>query len=289
MNTKRKSCFYSIDFEDFSYDFKRNYLSDSNAVIREEELWKSYEIIKNFCLKSLNDSKITFFVTGIIAEKCPQLVAEISNDGHEVACHYYQHDYVINDDLKIFEKNLRKAIEKIEEATNEYVNGFRAPYFSIPSDQYSYFKIIEKYLKYDSSLCFSKKSELDDFYKKSGIKSLKLFPLSKYGFGILYPKLKTGGTYLKMYPISILLTVLNKNFDSEFLPSIYVHPYEIVTDESFTVKMEEMHGISAIKKIILSIRQMQWNRFGNKSVMRKLNQISSTFKSAGSYQDFLDM
>ena len=47
MKTK---CFLSIDFEDFSHDFKRDRRIDIDGPLREEALWKAYEAIEAFCL-----------------------------------------------------------------------------------------------------------------------------------------------------------------------------------------------------------------------------------------------
>ena len=53
--------------------------------------------IKQYSSKNkLNNSKFTFFCTGILAQKYPDIIKQISNDGHEIACHYYHHDNLSN-------------------------------------------------------------------------------------------------------------------------------------------------------------------------------------------------
>ena len=68
INTNKSDKIYlSIDFEDFSYDFKRKLGLNKNNNINEQALWRSYEIISNFLDTKLDSAKITFFCTGILA------------------------------------------------------------------------------------------------------------------------------------------------------------------------------------------------------------------------------
>ena len=130
LNNMQKKCYVTIDFEDFSHDFKRSVLFEKDPKINEEALNKSYEYIK-YLLKKLNDIKVTFFCTGIVAKKYPDIISKISKDGHEVACHYLFHDDVYKENINDFEKNINEAILHLENASNQKVVGFRAPKFSI--------------------------------------------------------------------------------------------------------------------------------------------------------------
>ena len=77
MIDKKKLPFYfSIDFEDFYYDSLRA-LNIDNPKSKEQALYNSYNSIKNICKNYLNDKKITFFVTGILCRKMPDLIKEI--------------------------------------------------------------------------------------------------------------------------------------------------------------------------------------------------------------------
>ena len=71
-----------------------------------------------------------------MAEKCPDIVARIAADGHEIACHYFWHDPCRLDPPDLFEANLRRAIDALEAASGQKTLGFRAPRFSLkPEDQ----------------------------------------------------------------------------------------------------------------------------------------------------------
>ena len=61
LNNMQKKCYVTIDFEDFSHDFKRSVLFEKDPKINEDALNKSYEYIKYLLIK-LNDIKVTFFL-----------------------------------------------------------------------------------------------------------------------------------------------------------------------------------------------------------------------------------
>ena len=69
----------------------------------------------------------------------------ISNDGHEIACHYYYHDDVYKEGINNFEENLRKAVFYLKKASNQKISGFRAPKFSVNMNNIEHYKIINKY------------------------------------------------------------------------------------------------------------------------------------------------
>ena len=105
--------YFSVDFEDYYHD-KRRDLGHNNPLFKIKSLWKSYEIINNYCNKYLNSKKITFFTTGIVAKEAKDLIRKISDDGHEVACHYNYHDSIHKSDRKNLINNLEIAIENLE-------------------------------------------------------------------------------------------------------------------------------------------------------------------------------
>ena len=142
--------FFSVDFEDYYHDKKRQ-LGHGNPGILEIPLWKSYEKIQNLSKNLFNGKKITFFTTGIVARKAPDLLARISKDGHEVGCHYNFHDSIHLSNRENFSKNLDIAIESIHKATGTLPKGFRAPNFDIkPNDFWAYEEIAKRF-DYDSS------------------------------------------------------------------------------------------------------------------------------------------
>ena len=278
---KNDQIYLSIDFEDFSHDFKRGLGLTENNMINEKALWRSYEIINNFLEYKLDGIKITFFCTGILATKCPDLIKKISDDGHEIACHYYHHDSVRNENLEKFEKNISLAISELEKCSSAKVTGFRAPNFSIKVSDIEHFKIISKYFKYDSSLNINEESKIANLKKSINSKEFKFIPVlaEKPYFGL--PYMRSGGTYLKLFPINFALKVISKSLSRNQAAQIYLHPYEFVSDMSFYVNWKEMRGLSYFRKLYWLLRQSQWHIVGNKSVINKLDRIFTLYQCAG--------
>ena len=94
LNNMQKKCYVTVDFEDFSHDFKRSVLFEKDPKINEEALNKSYEYIK-YLLNKLNNIKITFFCAGILAKKYPDVSfygTDISEEAIKISSKHYQMD-----------------------------------------------------------------------------------------------------------------------------------------------------------------------------------------------------
>jgi hypothetical protein len=274
-------CFLSVDFEDFSHDFKRQLGINIDGPINETALVNSYNKIEEFCQEYLNGAKLTFFCTGIVAKKFPEIIKKISDDGHEIACHYYYHDKVYNDNIQLFEENLIKSIYYLEKASNQKVYGFRAPMFTLNTNCTEYFKILEKYFIYDSSLNLSTIKEIDNFRRKSSIYKLQIYPVSSIRPFKIFPKMKTGGTYLKLQTPNLAIQNLITIKKNGITPLVYLHPYEFVDDKSFMISYSELSTLSFFKKIYWLFRQHQWHSIGNRYIPNKIFKIFSHFECGG--------
>lgn len=73
----------------------------------------------------------TFFVLGWNAEKCPELIREIADAGHEIATHGYEHRLIYDLTPAKFRQDLRRSVDVIEQATGAVVRGHRAASFSL--------------------------------------------------------------------------------------------------------------------------------------------------------------
>jgi polysaccharide deacetylase family protein (PEP-CTERM system associated) len=92
----------------------------------------------------------TFFVLGQMAEKSPQLVERIKKDGHEVACHGYSHNSIMELGREHFERELKRARESISRALREAPSGYRSPNFRISTEAINILEDLG--FCYDSSL-----------------------------------------------------------------------------------------------------------------------------------------
>jgi polysaccharide deacetylase family protein (PEP-CTERM system associated) len=97
--------------------------------------------------------KATFFVLGRQAEQTPQLVREVADRGHEIACHGYSHRSVYQQDPAQFMTELRRAKQVLEQITGAPVHGYRAPFFSITQQSlWALDILVDEGFTYDSSL-----------------------------------------------------------------------------------------------------------------------------------------
>jgi polysaccharide deacetylase family protein (PEP-CTERM system associated) len=76
----------------------------------------------------------TFFVLGWIAERYPQMVRRMSETGHEVASHGYEHVRVVNQSPDAFRQDIRRTKALLEDITGRAVRGYRAASYSIGRD-----------------------------------------------------------------------------------------------------------------------------------------------------------
>ena len=65
--------YFSIDFEDFTYDFSRS-IGNPSPEFREEALEISYLRAEYFSNRFFNGKKMTFFVTAVLARNFPKLI-----------------------------------------------------------------------------------------------------------------------------------------------------------------------------------------------------------------------
>tara|TARA_Y100000748_G_scaffold300794_1_gene299851 strand:- start:107 stop:994 length:888 start_codon:yes stop_codon:yes gene_type:complete len=281
---KINELFLTIDFEDFSFDLRR-FLGIKNVSINGENLLRTYLKINNFCKSNLNKQKITFFCTGIIAEQFPYIIDLISRDGHEIACHSLYHDWVNKTPLKKFDYEIAKAIDNLEKASNKKVRGFRAPFFSINEHNYQHYKIIEKYFEYDSSLHINNLNQIRYFKDKLKLESLEVLPVPSINTFFNNYHFKLGGTAFKLLSQKKLNKFIETSINNNIIPIIYLHPYEFFDDLSFYVTKKQMEEVSFIKKHYWLLKQYQWHKLGNKTVLPKLNTIFKIYKSGGSICD----
>ncbi|MFN8388897.1 MAG: XrtA system polysaccharide deacetylase [Bdellovibrionota bacterium] len=97
--------------------------------------------------------KATFFILGYVARRHPELVRDITTRGHEIASHGYAHRLAYTQTPKQFYRDVLRARRLLEDLSGKPVLGYRAPSFSIRSDNsWAYDCLIQAGYIYDSSL-----------------------------------------------------------------------------------------------------------------------------------------
>ena len=77
------------------------------------------------------NAKATFFTLGWIAERYPQVVRRIVDNGHELASHGYGHQRASDLTPEQFRDDITRAKRILEDLGGVAVRGYRAPSFSI--------------------------------------------------------------------------------------------------------------------------------------------------------------
>lgn len=263
----------TVDFEDFSHDLARSLGIELDGKSREWALATSYDKFNKFLSDNFKNTKSTFFCTGIVAHHNPHIVKRISAEGHEIACHNYFHDNLFNEAPDLIYRNLKKAKDLLEDLTGNKVEGFRAPRFSISKFDIDRLKTIARLFSYDSSLHFSSSNELNSWKQQFNL-DIYEFPVASQKFGLNLFKTKLGGSYYKLFPISIVLNSVTKTIENGLLPVIYLHPYDILNEPEFLLSKKELKELPSSRKYYWLFRQKQWCSFFNKQIDKKLMSIA---------------
>lgn len=180
----------------------------------------------------------TWFVLGYCAERFPDLIREISDQGHEIACHSYQHIKVAGMTPQQFAKDTERAVDAIAGAIGYPPRGYRAPSWSINVDAGWAFEILANLgFSYDSSvfpikhdIYGSPDSPRHLFRMKFGNgRALWEIPCSTYRLlGHNLPL--AGGGYLRHSPYwysRMMVRGLNRRQQPAM---VYMHPWELDPD-----------------------------------------------------------
>ncbi|MEX0729881.1 MAG: XrtA system polysaccharide deacetylase [Aquisalimonadaceae bacterium] len=208
--------------------------------IRPEEWdqWPSRVERNTDCLLALFDAhqvRATFFVLGWIAERYPDLVRRIRDQGHEVASHGYSHQLVYNQSPETFRDEAARSKALLEDILGEPVTGYRAASYSItPKSRWALDILVELGFTWDSSLFPIR----HDVYGMPGTPvvpyrletdnggELVEFPLSTVNLlGQTLPI--AGGGYFRLFPYWFSrwgLDSINRR-QEPFI--FYLHPWEI--------------------------------------------------------------
>lgn len=291
-NLKTKIPFYlTFDLEDISHDLLYQINSNKSLLIREKSIFKSYEKLKEIIEKIYDNKKITIFTTGILAEKFPDMIKQISLDGHEIACHHFFHDKIYNKNQDDFAKDLDIAINAIENACGSAPVGYRAPFFSINQESIWAYEEISKRFKYDSSFRTSQALNSQKLNKTFKFENSSLYEFYIYEKKYLFNniKIKAGGSFFRLFSKKIMKDVLEESYKADFIPIIYLHPYDILTKKEFWLKLSDFTNCKSKDKFLYWLKQNQWHCMGNKSINNKLEYLKDYFEHIGKMCDHKDI
>ena len=228
----------------------------------EENVDKILEELSN------RNQKATFFCLGWLAEHKSATIKCISDNGHQIGCHSYQHELASRFDAKGFKEDTYRAKSSIEDLIGKSIELYRAPAFSItPENPYAIEVLAELGFTTDCSIFPSMRDfgGMPNFgvaepviIEHNGIQ-MKEFPMNistLLGRNIIF----SGGGYFRLLPYALI-----KKLTTE---SSYVMTYFHPSDFDF-----EQPSMPHLPKL------RQWkNQVGLKSAFDKLKKYLDDFE-----------
>lgn len=214
-----------------TFDIEDWYCHDNYSQNFEWEKFevRIYEPLEKI-LQSLDEKQIkaTFFCLGWLADNHPKIIRDIAEQGHQIGCHSYQHQLSFRLNYNEFYEDTYKAKSVLEDVSGKEVNCFRAPSYSITSENLYAFEVLAKLgFTHDSSV-FPINRECGGFtdygeavpkiIKYNGY-TIKEFPMNTYKF-LFNDMVFSGGGYFRILPYFMIKHWANK---SDYIMS-YFHP-----------------------------------------------------------------
>ncbi|MCF2947766.1 DUF3473 domain-containing protein [Paraglaciecola aquimarina] len=230
MNTNTLNAM-TVDVEDFFH------VSAFESVISPDN-WQQFKPRVDINTRRLLDLfashnvKSTFFVLGWVAERYPDLIKEIHQQGHEIASHGYAHQRATKQTPEVFKQDVLRSLNHLEDLLGEKILGYRAPSFSIGyTNEWAFEILAELGFKYSSST-YPVKHDLYGtpdwprfaYQRKEGITEIPI-PTHRV-LGRQTPI--GGGGYFRLYPYALTKFLVKSYLKKEQQPySFYFHPWEI--------------------------------------------------------------
>lgn len=180
------------------------------------------------------NAKATFFTLGWIAERYPQVVRRIVDDGHELASHGYGHQRASDLTPEQFRDDITRAKHILEDLGGVAIRGYRAPSFSINRKNWWAVEELENAGYVYSSSIYPVRHDhygMPDAPRfphrpngEAGI--LELPPTTVPLMGRNWPA--AGGGWFRLLPYSMSRWMLNRVNTEDCAPCMfYFHPWEI--------------------------------------------------------------
>ena len=263
----------TIDVEDyFQVSAFAPYISPASWDAQPCRVERNMELV--FALLDEQGVKATFFMLGWIAERYPQLVRDIVNNGHELASHGYRHLRASEQNPHEFQKDVSRSKQLLEELGGEAVIGYRAPSFSIgEQNMWALDTLQEAGYLYSSSIFPIK----HDHYGMPDAPRFKFQPRGTEGLyelpittvRLLDRNLPAGGGgYFRLLPYAVSRWLMRHVNQVDQQPCIfYCHPWEFDPEQpvqaNINLKTRFRHYVNLGRneaRMRALLRDFQWGR-----------------------------
>ena len=246
----------TIDVEDyFQVSAFAPHIPRSDWAIRECRVERNVDCI--LAMLDTHGTKGTFFTLGWLAERYPEVVRRIVDNGHELASHGYGHERASDQTPESFFADINLAKLILEDLSGHEVKGYRAPSFSIGEKNLWAFECLERAgYRYSSSIYPIR----HDHYGMPNaprhahtIGNLVEIPCTTLRFlNRNWPA--SGGGYFRLMPYGLSRWMIERINRVDGLPAVfYFHPWEVDTGQP------RIPGISAKTRFrhYVNIRRME--------------------------------
>lgn len=260
----------TVDVEDyFHVSAFENTIDKANWNTLEQRAEAStYRLLELFEQKQ---AKCTFFTLGWVAERCPNLIKAIIDQGHELASHGFSHQRATIMTPEEFRADVYKSKQVLEDAAGQEIIGYRAPSFSFNDSNTWVYEILKELGFEYSSSTYPIEHDLYGvpewprfkYMREEGIIEIPVPTVRKdeknTGIG--------GGGYFRLYPYWLSKRRIDNYLTTEKQPySFYFHPWEIdpeqprIAGASLKSKLRHYLNLSRMEgKVTRLLEDYQWD------------------------------
>lgn len=265
---------FTVDVEDyFQVSAFSPYIKRVDWDLRECRIEKNIDKILQ--ILDTSGTKATFFTLGWIAERYPQMVRKIVQEGHELASHGYGHERASDLSEQAFLCDVQSSKNLLEDIASIEVKGYRAPSFSIGKDNlWAFDCLLTAGYKYSSSVYPIQHDHYGmpdsprfSYSVRDGLIEIPITTMRLYGKN--FPS--SGGGYFRLLPYSLSRLMIGRVITNDKQAAIfYFHPWEIdvnqprVSGANIKTRFRHYVNISSMEeKIKKLLADFSWGRVDN--------------------------
>jgi len=180
-----------------------------------------------------HDAAATFFVVSDLAERHPDPLRRVADDGHEIASHTHTHPHLSDLTPAECAEELETSRATLERVTGADVTGFRAPSFDLPPDHFG--RLADAGYEYDSSVvpCRSIPGWYGgEWSVRRPTSAAEIVPGAPASVAVLPVAVMPGlrlpltGTWLRFFGVRYTLLGMRLLARQGITPVLYLHPWE---------------------------------------------------------------
>ncbi|MCB1753332.1 MAG: DUF3473 domain-containing protein [Gammaproteobacteria bacterium] len=217
--------------------------------------------------------KATFFTLGWMAQRYPQMVKRVVEEGHELASHGWEHIRVVNQTPSQFHDDVTKTKALLEDISGQPIRGYRAASYSIGTENlWAHQVLAETGHEYSSSIVPIR----HDLY---GIPDAPRFAFRTAEGALLEVPITTvrlggrnlscgGGGWFRLFPYMFSRWAMERVNQLDAEPMVfYFHPWEIDPEQprqpGLNAKTRFRHYLNLTRmypRLVNLLNDFNWDR-----------------------------